>query len=80
MYQLGKYTKASFPHLFTLVPLGGTLANPRPLPGNETDTTYLVRIKGHFTARQRAARRDFINALESPAFTRILERDGLNRP
>ncbi len=80
MYQLGKYTKASFPHLFTLVPLGGTVADPRPLPGNEADTTYLVRVKGPFTARQRTAQRDFIKTLMSPAFTRILKRDGLNRP
>ncbi len=80
MYQLGKYTKASFPHLFTIVPLGGTVSDPRPLPGNEVDTTYLIRVKGRFTARQRAARHDFIKTLESRAFTRILERDGLRRP
>ena len=80
MYQLGKYTKASFPHLFTIVPLGGTVSNPRPLPGNQIDTTYLIRVKGHFTARQRRARHDFIKTLESPAFTRILEHDGLRRP
>ncbi len=80
MYQLGKYTKASFPHTFTLIPLGGTLSDPRPLPGNEIDTTYLIKIKGRFTARQRAARRDFIKTMESHAFTRILEKDGLSRP
>ncbi len=80
MYQLGKYTENVFPHVFTLVPLGGTVSNPRPLPGNEVDTTYLIRIKGHFTARQRAARRDFIKTLESPIFTRILNQDGLRRP
>ncbi|HUW98079.1 MAG TPA: substrate-binding domain-containing protein [Acidiferrobacter sp.] len=80
MYQLGKYTKASFPHEFTLIPLGGTLADPRPLPGNKIGSGYLIRIKGHFTARQRAARRDFIKTMESPAFTRILRKDGLTRP
>jgi len=80
MYQLGKYTEASFPHIFTLVPLGGTVADPRPLPGNEQDATYLVKIKGAFTARQRAARRDFIKTMESKTFTRILIKDGLTRP
>ncbi|MHB8391908.1 MAG: substrate-binding domain-containing protein [Acidobacteriaceae bacterium] len=80
MYQLGKYTKKVFPHTFTLVPLGGTLNDPKPLPGSVIGETYLVKITGHWTRRQRIARKDLIKAYESRAFTRILGQDGMLRP
>jgi hypothetical protein len=42
----------TFPDLFEFIPLGGTVEEPQPLPGNPQGITYLVRLKGHFTARQ----------------------------
>ncbi|MHB8455045.1 MAG: substrate-binding domain-containing protein [Acidiferrobacterales bacterium] len=80
MYQLGAYTVKVFPSTFSLVPLGGTVSDPKPLPGNVAGESYLVKIKGPWTHRQRVARQDVIKAYESPAFTRILVSDGLTRP
>ncbi|HET9122805.1 MAG TPA: substrate-binding domain-containing protein [Acidiferrobacteraceae bacterium] len=80
MYQLGAYTARVLPQDFSLVPLGGTIANPRPLPGSYISKAYMVKIKGHWTARQIQARDDLIRLLQSESFTKILKRDGLSRP
>lgn len=80
MYQLGTFTQKVFPQTFSLVPLGGTVAHPKPLPGNFISKAWMVRIRGHWNPRQRAARDHLISLLESPTFTRILNQDGLDRP
>ncbi len=79
-YHLGKYIKETFPDLFDLVPLGGSLSDPQPLPGTVITTRYLVRIKGDWSPRQLAAREKLAETLLSPEFTEILEKRGLLRP
>ena len=77
---LARYTQQSFPDLFDIVPLGGTVDDPQPLPGSLTGTRYLVRIKGDWNARQIEAREVLIETLRSPTFTGVLVRRGLLRP
>ena len=79
-YHLGLYTQQTFPDQFTLVPLGGTVAHPQPLPGTISITRYLVRIKGNWTPRQLEAREKLIETLLSAEFTKVLENRGLLRP
>jgi hypothetical protein len=79
-YHLGRYTKETFPDLFDLVPLGGSLSDPQPLPGTIITTRFLVRIKGEWSPRQLEAREKLVETLLSPDFTRVLEKRGLLRP
>lgn len=79
-HQLGMATKKAFPGLFDLVPLGGTIDHPRPLPGSMITTSVLVRIRGHWSPQQRQAREDLIRAYTSRRFTHILTRWGMTRP
>ncbi|MCL4461868.1 MAG: substrate-binding domain-containing protein [Nitrospirae bacterium] len=79
-HQLGMATKKAFPGLFDLLPLGGTLRHPRPLPGSVITTSVLVRLKGPWTPEQKKAREELIRAYRSRNFTRILERWGMTRP
>jgi hypothetical protein len=79
-YHLGRYTQETFPHLFDLVPLGGSSSDPQPLPGTIITTRYLVRIKGGWSPMQLEAREKLVETLLSPEFTRVLEKRGLLRP
>jgi hypothetical protein len=79
-YHLGRYTQETFPDLFDLVPLGGSLSDPQPLPGTIITTRYLVRMKGDWSPRQLEAREKLVETLLSPEFTRVLEKRGLVRP
>jgi hypothetical protein len=79
-YHLGLFTQQTFPGRFDLVPLGGTLADPRPLEGSVVQPRYVVRIKGDWTPRQTEAREGLVETLLSPDFTRVLEQRGLLRP
>lgn len=78
-YHLARYVVQTFPDLFEIVPLGGTIADPQPLPGNKISAPYAIRIKGNWTPVQQAATEKFMNALGSDAFTNILIKDGLTR-
>jgi hypothetical protein len=80
LYHLGRYTQQTFPDLFDLVPLGGTVAAPRPLPGTLIGTRFAVRIKGNWTPKQQEARETLLQTLLSEEFTVILEKRGLVRP
>ena len=77
---LARYTKAAFPNLFDIVPLGGTVEDPQPLPGSKIGTRYVVRIKGEWTPRQREAQEKLIETLMSKEFSEVLTRRGLKRP
>jgi len=79
-YHLGLYTQQSFPDRFDIVPLGGTVADPQPLPGTRIETRYLIRINGNWTPRQIEARENLVRTLLSEEFTRILEKRGLKVP
>jgi len=80
IYHLGRYTQQTFPELFDVVPLGGTLADPRPLPGTQIGTRYAIRIRGEWTERQLEAREKLLETLLSEEFTGILQKHGLTRP
>jgi hypothetical protein len=79
-YHLALHAVRTFPELFEIIPLGGTVEDPQPLPGNPQEVTYLVRLKGQFTARQLEATEKLFQAYGSSDFTTILERHGLTRP
>ena len=79
-YHLGLFTRQSFPDLFDLVPLGGTVSDPQPLKGSVIGTRFIVRIKGEWSARQLEARETLIETMLSSDFTTILEKRGLLRP
>jgi Bacterial extracellular solute-binding protein len=80
LYHLGLFTKQTFPDIFDLVPLGGTIDNPQPLQGTIVAIRYLIRIKGNWTSRQIEAREKLVQTLLSDDFTKILEKRGLVRP
>lgn len=40
-YHLGLRYVRIFPHVFDLIPLGGTIEQPDPMPGNEIGTTCI---------------------------------------
>ncbi|MDA8232677.1 MAG: substrate-binding domain-containing protein [Magnetospirillum sp.] len=80
LYHLGVFTKQSFPDTFDVVPLGGTVSDPRPLPGTTIGTRYVVALKGEWTPRQLEARNVLVQTLMSDAFTKDLETHGLKRP
>ena len=80
IYHLARYTQQTFPEQFDIVPLGGSVADPQPLPGTHVGTRFLIRVKGEWTARQREATKVFVDTLLSNEFTAILEERGLRRP
>ena len=80
LYHLGVYTKQTFPDTFDLIALGGTLENPKPLPGTKVGVREVVAIKGNWDAKQLKARDTLIETLRSGPFTEILEKHGLSRP
>jgi len=80
MYHLGLYIRDTFPDLFDIVALGGTVADPRPLKGTIIGTRFVVRIKGVWTPRQIEVREKLIQTLLSNDFTVILEKRGMLRP
>jgi hypothetical protein len=80
LYHLGRYTAETFPDKFEIVPLGGSVADPKPLPGTKTGVGYLVRLKGDWTPGQKQARDNLIDTLLSDEFTQALTQRGLQRP
>ncbi|AKS23159.1 MAG: uncharacterized protein C75L2_00450001 [Leptospirillum sp. Group II 'C75'] len=79
-HQLGLATQRAFPDVFDLVPLGGTIEHPRPLPGSVISTSVLVRIRGHWSPGQKKAREALVRAYMSRRFTQILRRWEMKRP
>jgi hypothetical protein len=79
-YHLGLYTKQTFPDLFEVVPLGGSVGAPQPLPGTIIGTRLAVRIQGDWTPKQQEAREKLLACLLSEEFTKILKKHGLVRP
>jgi hypothetical protein len=80
LYHLGRYTKESFPGLLDIVPLGGTVDSPQPLPGTKVGVRYVAAIKGEWSPKQKIARDTLIQILLSDNFTQALEYHGLHRP
>jgi hypothetical protein len=78
-YHLALDAVRQFPDLFAIVPLGGTVDNPQPLPGNQVGSHYAIRIKGTWSDKQISAREALISTFNSPDFTAILLNRGLKR-
>ena len=78
-YHLALHAVRQFPDKFEIVPLGGTVENPQPLPGNKPGSHYAVRIQGDWSARQLLAREKLIEALTSPQFGTILVKHGMQQ-
>jgi hypothetical protein len=79
-YHLALNTVNTFPDLFDIIPLGGTVAKPEPLPGNHIEVLYAVRIHGQWTEKQNSARERLMYLFQSKEFTSILHKHGLDRP
>lgn len=79
-YHLALDTVRTFPDLFEIVPLGGTVEYPRPFIGNRVGTHYGVRILGTWNSSQIYARERLVETFVSPEFTNILFRHGMDRP
>ncbi len=79
-YHLGLYMVRTFPDLFEIVPLGGTVDDPQPVDGNKIATLFIAKISGDFTDKQLQAREALIDAYLSTEFDVILQYHGLRRP
>lgn len=79
-YHLAVHAVRTFPDLFTIVPLGGTIRDPDPLPGNKIGELFAVRIIGPWNPTQERARELLMEALQTDVFTTILHNHGLDRP
>jgi len=73
-YHLARYFKKSFPDEFDVVPLGGTVENPKPIPGNKVAQLFVARIKTPLTEDQDQAREAFIREIESGNFDEYLRK------
>ena len=63
-----------------IVPLGGTAANPNPLPGNKVGALKIAKVKGTFTPTIKDARtiiHDFLTT--SPIWEQILADHGMTK-
>lgn len=78
-YHLARNAVTRFPDIFEMIPLGGTIENPQPLPGNQIGAHFTIRIKGAWTQKQLEAREYLIDTFASPEFTTILLKHGLQR-
>ncbi|GMR16815.1 MAG: hypothetical protein BMS9Abin31_1200 [Gammaproteobacteria bacterium] len=79
-YHLAVFAKRSFPDLFDIIPLGGTVRNPEPLAGNKIGKLFAVRITGNWTAEQELYRENLLAQYTSQTFSDILASHGLLRP
>ena len=79
-YHLALYMVRTFPDLYDIVPLGGTVNNPQPVDGNQVATLFIAKVAGDFNAHQLQAREELIDAYLSVDFDMILNNHGLRRP
>jgi len=78
-YHLALHAVRTFPDIFEIIALGGTPTEPKPLPGNQTETLFAIRIKGDWSAKQCKAMEILMEAFQSDEFTTILKTHGLAR-
>ncbi len=80
-YHLAQTAIESHPGLFEIVPLGGTVDNPDPLPGNRVATMQAIRIKGNWTEQQIINRDNFFSAItDAAANSTLLQKFWLREP
>jgi len=82
-YHLAKYLKdtlATAGCRLKIVPLGGTVNEPRPLPGNIVSTLQIAKVKGTYPRKVRYGRNIIYNFFTtSPTWEQILHDHGLTR-
>lgn len=76
-YQLARYVCELFPDQFEIVPLGGGVQAPDPLPGNPELTLYAVRLTGELTEKQASLREAFFEDIEKGKMDKYLKRHHL---
>ena len=79
-YHLAVYAKLTFPGKFDIVPLGGTVDMPQPLPGNRVGTLFALKITGDWNAKQLAARDMLVQHFQSQEFGLILSKYCIDVP
>ncbi len=63
-----------------IIPLGGTVASPLPLPGNKVGTLHIAKVTGSFTTEVSNARDVIYNFLTTdPMWEQILNSHGMVR-
>jgi len=61
-----------------IVPMGGTVANPQPVPGNKVGALKIAKVKGNFGPEIKSARTLIHNFLTtSPIWSQILADHGM---
>jgi hypothetical protein len=79
-YHLALYFVRTFPDKFEIVPIGGTVKDPKPVKGNKVGVLQAVRIRGKWTKNQKAAQEQLMISLKSEEFTKSLVKHGIRRP
>jgi len=79
-YHLALYVVCSFPDEFEIIPVGGTVEHPKPAKGNKVGVLQAVRIKGHWSKKQKAATEQLMKSFQSDTFTKYLAKQGIRRP
>jgi len=69
-YHLAKTAIEAHPGLFQIIPLGGTVENPQPLPGNKVATMQAIKIARDWTPQQLINRDNFFSAITDSASNR----------
>ena len=64
--------KNSFADVFDIAPLGGTVENPQPLPGNKVAKLFIARTNTELNAEQEKIREQVIAAMLSEEFDETL--------
>jgi len=76
-YHLAANAVQQFPTLFEMVPLGGSIADPKPVAGNSVSDHYIARIKGDWNKKQLEARNHLVETMLSEDFAAILTKHGM---
>lgn len=79
-YHLAKYIKDRFPDKFDIIPLGGSIEHPKPVPGNKVGTLYIARTTAAQSGKKGRYAHKVIKGFQSAEFTQLLEKHGLKRP
>ena len=77
-YHLARYFVKSFPNEFDIIPLGGTIMNPVPLPGNKIAKLFIARIKTPLVPKQEEARESLIKEIEQHTLDPYLSKHFMN--
>lgn len=79
-YHLALFFVRTFPDKFEIIPLGGTVNEPKPVKGNKVGVLQAIRIKGNWSTKQKMAQDKLMKAFQSGDFTKILKKHGIRRP